>query len=408
MARIAQDIIDAVRAYAPGVGVEAAGLMAVIATETGGRPFESADLDSSDGTEPAMLYERHIAYRLFKAKGAKALAEATRQGLVTPKWQGPGSAQYADQKTSAGRLALIARAAALDPEIAYASCSMGLFQVMGGNHKSCGFSSAVEMHHTLTMGGIEAHLACGIAFLRSNGFLKHLAGHDWARLARGYKGTAYAKNQYDKKLASNYATWATVLRTGPATVSANADGSALRLGANGSRVVALQEALKAYGIPVDPDGDYGPATRRAVAAAQVELGLVGNGVATAAFIEELEAAEPISKGARALVTAKDLRAKGDPQVKLGTRIQQVGLGAVGLMGTGQAVMSQASETVDQVRTAKDTVTNIVGETAADMATAWVVAHWPLLVGGGAAASMVLLGGYVVSCAVTAHRTGRTV
>ena len=127
-----------------------------------------------------------------------------------------------------------------------------------------------------------------------------------------------------------------------------------------------------------------------------------------ATVAAIEGAEPIPKGARELVTAKDLRADGDPQVKLGTRIQQVGAGALGLMGTGQAYLATASDTVEQVKGAKETVTTIVGDTYADMATAWVVAHWPLLVGAGAAVAMVTMGGYVVSCAVVAHRTGRTV
>lgn len=155
-------------------------------------------------------------------------------------------------------------------------------------------------------------------------------------------------------------------------------------------------------LKVKVDGDYGPATKRAVGAAQVELRLPGTGVADGATVTAIEAADPIPKGARELATAKDLRKEGDPQVKLGTRIQQVGAGALSVMGTGQAYLATASDTVSQVKGAKETVTGIVGEIYADLATAWIVAHWPLLVGAGAAVAMVTLGGYVVSCAVVAY------
>ncbi|WP_267358504.1 MULTISPECIES: N-acetylmuramidase domain-containing protein [unclassified Methylobacterium] len=299
--------VAAVVAAAPQQGIEPAALLAVVETETNGRPFESADLDPSDGIEPAMLYERHVAYRGFAAKGADILAEAKRQGLVVPKWQGPRSAQYADQGTSAGRLALIARAAALDPEVAYASCSMGWFQVLGENHKHAGFDSAVEMHSALTRGGIEAHLACGVAFMRSTGLIRHLAAHDWAAFARGYNGKQFKKNGYDTKLAAAYAEWTTKLPAAPAPAATLADASTLKLGDRGPRVRALQESLAAFGTPVKADSIYGPATRRAVGAAQVELGLTGDGVATSDFVAKLEAAPALAKGEREVAPKSEVK-----------------------------------------------------------------------------------------------------
>lgn len=406
--QLSPDIVAAAKAQAARAGIEPAGVLTVIQTETGGKPFESADLDFSDGREPIMLFERHIFYRELKKLAPALLKRAVAEGLAIPKWLGPGSSQYADQRTSAGKLAVIARAVAIHPEAAYRATSMGLFQVCGFNAQACGYASAVEMHDRLAHGLVEAHIEAGIAFLRSKGLLRALAARDWKASAKGYNGTAYAKNQYDKKLAQHYAEWTSALRTGPAEAAAKVEAGALKLGDTGARVEALQRSLNALGIKVLENGDYGPAMKRAVGAAQVELGLTGTGVADPATVAAIEGAELIPKGARELVTAKDLRADGDPQVKLGTRIQQVGAGALGLMGTGQAYLATASDTVEQVKGAKETVTTIVGDTYADMATAWVVAHWPLLVGAGAAVAMVTMGGYVVSCAVVAHRTGRTV
>ncbi len=125
--RLSETIVAAVLAAAPYAGIEPAGLLTVTQVETGGRPFETADLDPSDGIEPCMLFERHQFTRALAKLAPDLLPEAKRQGLAIPKWLGPGSSQYADQKTSAGRLAAIARAAAIHPEAAYQSCSMGLF-----------------------------------------------------------------------------------------------------------------------------------------------------------------------------------------------------------------------------------------------------------------------------------------
>lgn len=386
----------------------------MVQTETGGHPFETADVDPSDGIEPCMLYERHVAYRLFKAKGAAALKEAKRQGFVVPKWQGPGSAQYADQKTSAGRLALIARVAALDPEIAYASCSIGLFQVMGGNHGAAGYGSALEMHNALTRGGIEAHIACGIAFMRSKGLLKHLAARDWAAFAKGYNGTAYKRNVYDRKLAEAYAYWSTKLRSAPAPETAVADVSTLKLGDSGPRVKALQESLAGFGLAVQVDGKYGPATRRAVAAVQVELGQAGDGVASPGFVAALESAPSLAKVAREVASKHEVK-KVSFAARLGDRIRKGGIAGLGGVGAYQASLASFQSTadtvkggVDQVRAARETVTGIVGETAASAATSWLFEHWQAIALAGGCATAVVVGGTLVKSAVEAYREGRLV
>ena len=54
--RLPADIVAAIRTCAPRVGIETAGMLTVVEVETGGRPFEPADLDPSDGLEPIMLF----------------------------------------------------------------------------------------------------------------------------------------------------------------------------------------------------------------------------------------------------------------------------------------------------------------------------------------------------------------
>lgn len=412
--RLSPDIVTAAKLVAPQAGVEAACLLTVIEVETGGRPFESADLDPSDGIEPALLFERHVFLKRLKVLAPNLVDEAKRQGLTVSKWGGPGSAQYADQKTSAGRLALMAKAAALHAEAAYQSASFGLFQVMGFNFASCGFDSAVAMHAALTRGGVATHLAVGIAFMRSKGLLRKLGAHDWAGFAKGYNGTAYKKNAYDAKLADAYARWTTTLRAAPVAPAAAADPTVLKLGDRGPRVRALQETIAAFGIPLKADAAFGPATRRAVAAAQVELGQTGTGIADMAFITAIEAAPAISRGAREVASKKEVKQVSQP-ARYGDNLATAGKVGLGVVGTYQAYAATATETasqvqsgVEQARAAKETVTAIVGEGFMSTAGVWLVAHWQAVALAAVCATAVIVGGRLLRCAVANYRAGRTV
>ena len=71
---------------------------------------------------------------------------------------------------------------------------------------------------------------------------------------------------------------------GPTTA---ARSGALRLGAFGPRVCALQRALRRSGAPIRVDGGYGPLTRDAVRRAQRRLGLPRTGVADGRLLARL-------------------------------------------------------------------------------------------------------------------------
>jgi peptidoglycan hydrolase-like protein with peptidoglycan-binding domain len=78
------------------------------------------------------------------------------------------------------------------------------------------------------------------------------------------------------------------LRSGRAG-SVRPAGSVLSIGAEGPPVRRLQLALRRQGIPVAPDGAFGPATRRAVARFQRRTGLAVNGAADIALLRRLDA-----------------------------------------------------------------------------------------------------------------------
>jgi len=87
----------------------------------------------------------------------------------------------------------------------------------------------------------------------------------------------------------------------------------LALGARGPAVVALQERLRDRSGPVAVDGQFGPATRRAVQALQKAKGLEADGVVGPATWRVLDAGSPV------VVPATPVGAPGTrPVVRLGT------------------------------------------------------------------------------------------
>ncbi len=281
---------------------------------------------------------------------------------------------------------------------------------MGSNHGAAGFASAVEMHDALTRGGIEAHIGAGVAFMRSKGLVKYLEARGWKAFAKGYNGTAYKWNAYDTKLADAYAEWSTKLRAAPAP-AAVADASTLKLGDAGPRVRALQETIVGFGIALKPDGKYGPATRRAVAAAQVELGQPGDGVASPAFVAALEAAPTIAKGAREVASKSEVK-QVSVTARIGDRLRKLGWGGAGGATGYVALFNDKASTVrdgiDQARSAKETVTSLVGDGATATATAWLAEHWQALALAGGCATVAVIGGTILKASVEAYREGRLV
>jgi hypothetical protein len=178
------------------LNVEVAAIRAVAEVEAGapGQGF------IADG-RPAILYEAHIFHAETKGKhsGAK-----DRRGvaLSSPKWDrslygATGAAQHARYED----------ARKLDPDAANKACSWGTFQILGQNHKQCGFDTSQAFVDAMWTGGAAAHLDAFVAFIKANNLDGPLRAKNWAAFARGYNGPAYAQNAYDKKMANAYARW---------------------------------------------------------------------------------------------------------------------------------------------------------------------------------------------------------
>ena len=180
---------------AKALNVEEAAIRAVAEVEAAGKGF------IHDG-RPAILYEAHIFH---KETGGKHAGAKDRRGvaLSSPKWDrslygATGAAQHARYED----------ARKLDPDAANKACSWGMFQILGQNHKACGFDNSQDFVDAMWTGGAAAHLDAFVAFVKANNLDGALRAKNWAAFARGYNGPAYAQNAYDKKMASAYARWA--------------------------------------------------------------------------------------------------------------------------------------------------------------------------------------------------------
>jgi hypothetical protein len=171
---------------------ETCAIKAVAEVESAGSGF------IADG-RPAILYEAHIFHR---ETGGRHASAKDRRGvkLSSPTWN---RALYG--ATGAAQHNRYEDARALNADAANKACSWGMFQIMGGNHKVCGFDDAQSFVDAMWNGGAAAHLDAFVGFIKGNKLDGALRTKDWAAFARGYNGPAYAQNAYDKKMAAAYA-----------------------------------------------------------------------------------------------------------------------------------------------------------------------------------------------------------
>jgi len=148
---------------------------------------------------PVILFERHIMYRQLRAAGH----DADQLARQYPNIVNPVRGGYMGKAAEHMRLA---QAAGLDQACALASASWGMFQIMGFNYALCGFTD-VDAFTRAQCSGADGQLESFSRFIARDRFLIPLRTHDWAKFAEGYNGPAYAKNQYDKKLATAFAAF---------------------------------------------------------------------------------------------------------------------------------------------------------------------------------------------------------
>lgn len=171
------------------LGVEVACVKAVTKVESRGSGFLPSGV-------PVILFERHWMYKLLKAKTGK---EPVLNDVVDPKAGG-----YLGGVKEHARLD---KAVAIDRECALQSASWGLFQIMGFHWKALGYGS-VQQFVNAQYASEAKQLDTFVRFIKINpGMHAALKAKDWAKFAKLYNGPAYAKNNYDVKLAQAYASF---------------------------------------------------------------------------------------------------------------------------------------------------------------------------------------------------------
>lgn len=178
---------------ATALGVPVAAVKAVTDVESNGKGF------LPDG-RPLILFERHIMRRQLVAAGHAM--DATHYELTEPSIVNSKPGGYVGGAREWDRLA---RAIEINRPCALESASWGLFQIMGFHWKTLGFAS-VQAFVNAMYASEGAQLDAFVAFVKANpNLLRALKAKDWPGFARGYNGPAYAKNNYDTKLAAAYA-----------------------------------------------------------------------------------------------------------------------------------------------------------------------------------------------------------
>lgn len=164
--------------------VPAAHIGAVCDVEASGRGF---DLSTK---LPLILFEPHWFRKLTGGKHDAAAPTVSHAYKARP---------Y--PRSQSERWVQMTTATALDPSAALQSASWGLFQVMGFNHRLCGYDDPFTF--ALAMGaGEKWHLHAAMKFIRAKGALEALRFGRWEEFERLYNGVGGDKNPYDTKLAA--------------------------------------------------------------------------------------------------------------------------------------------------------------------------------------------------------------
>ena len=248
---------------------------------------------------PTILPEEHKIYRYADPAQRKALKRA---GLAsTTRWN---KRQY-KRFHKISRYEYLEKCLGVAPTAALMGTSWGLGQIMGFNHRKCGYEDV----HTFVRDACHSEgrqILQAARFIVATKLDDEFRDKDFEAIERVYNGGGYG-GRYAARMRNAYIG----LGGSPVRDMGSARRGALRLGKSGDAVRRLQLRLRELGYHIDADGDFGKATKRAVIAFQVENNLKPDGVVGAATREALEDAETTGREEKtvAQTTAKSTVSK---------------------------------------------------------------------------------------------------
>lgn len=367
---------------ATDMGVETPALMAVIEVESGQSGFVN-DLIT-------IRWEGHYFWRL--------LSEGLRDKAFRAKLAHPRAQHIKNPRSMKDRHALLDRAREIDAEAALKSVSMGMGQVMGSHAERLGYYDVFEMWEVnKTLGGQIETMA---RYIERFGLVDELKNHDWAGFARGYNGPNYQKFQYDRQLRAAYARHCGKDKALPE------DPVIVRQGDNRkTRVKSIQSRLRELGYHVSVDGDFGPATKRAVQMFQIDNGLSPDGIVGVVTLDALDRGAPREiANDRAATTEKEL-VERSRIAKNGANVRNAGIVTASFVGAaGTAEETGILDKIGEISYKAESLSGalrplkLVVEFAMDNL-------WVALVAGGIAFGF--WGSRIVSARLEDHRTEKT-
>lgn len=187
--------IEQIQQQAEKLGIETAALQAIHEVECRGSGF------NPDNT-PVILFERHVMRQRLIAN--KRDFDLRIMLIERPDLCNKSSGAYGLYSAQHGRLAA---AAEYHRESALESCSWGIGQVMGYHWQSLGYTSLQAFINAMYKDE-ASQLDVMCRYINVNNLVNTLKSKDWKAFALGYNGKAYAKNNYDIKLANAYKKFA--------------------------------------------------------------------------------------------------------------------------------------------------------------------------------------------------------
>jgi hypothetical protein len=180
---------------ATSLSCEVAAIKAVQKVESSGKGFLS-------NGNPKILFEGHIFWKqLLRAGKDPSSIQVGNEDILYPVW----NLQKVRPFYNLDQYQRLNKAKAILEDAALKSASWGAFQIMGFNHKSCGFDTVGAF--VLAQSNEFEQLNCFCNYLKNSHLDVNLRNNDWKGFARGYNGSDYWKNQYDTKLKSAYETF---------------------------------------------------------------------------------------------------------------------------------------------------------------------------------------------------------
>lgn len=146
---------------------------------------------------PVIAYEGHVFRKLTKKVYDQdhPLLSYKYVRKAGPEWR-------QNNKNQSAAWATLRAAMELDRKAALQSCSWGMFQVMGFNYKSCGFSTVDAFVDSMKAGEGGQLLAFVGYCKKKHGMVDAMLDEDFATMATLYNGEDYG--DYDKRIEKAY------------------------------------------------------------------------------------------------------------------------------------------------------------------------------------------------------------